>query len=120
MFMFIVKLCERLLKRNRNKFYCDIFGFVQWCHRNHGSEDISSCSVVITLLSCSCLLAGANMSGDLKNPSFAIPVGTIGACIFTFVIYALISEILHTFVCMCMYVHVCMYVYVVLLELGFS
>ena len=43
------------------------------------------------------LLAGANMSGELKQPSRSIPIGSVTALLFAFAIY-----ILEVLLCVCL------------------
>ncbi|XP_017555925.1 solute carrier family 12 member 9 [Pygocentrus nattereri] len=63
---------------------------------DYSTNKMMSFSAVFAVLftSCTGIMAGANMSGELKNPSVAIPKGTIIAVLYAFVVYVLLFLLL--------------------------
>ena len=64
--------------------------------RDYTTGSMADFAVVFGVLfnGCTGVMAGANLSGDLAKPSRAIPLGTILACLYTFIIYIGISLLL--------------------------
>ncbi|XP_065889593.1 solute carrier family 12 member 9-like isoform X2 [Dysidea avara] len=69
----------------------NLWGHYTVDYTNNCNDKMSFATVFAILFNgCTGITAGANISGDLKNPSVAIPTGTLLACAITFVIYVLL------------------------------
>ena len=65
------------------------------------------------------IMAGANVSGELKDPGKAIPNGTLKACLTTFIIYTVLFLLTSLTCDMVLLQHDCLYMMIVDLGHGY-